>query len=506
MKKLLSKLTSLSKRTYIIIAVILIIGLIIIITRTKNDTPVDTAEKIKQIEAVVINGNAENMSDITFTGTLQALESVNLSTETSGKIKSISKKEGAVVKRGDVILTLENTEENLNYQKAKNNLENQRIILANLENQYNQDSTSIQSSIVTQQDAVIENARIARNSTGLSAIAQSRNNSLAPPVITGTYTGLEGQYKIRVERKNVQDIYYLEVFGLERLQTERLLDNKSIALGEGGLFIQFSGNLADYYDTQWLIDIPNLRSPQYAALSGAYTLAKNAKNVALKQSEVTDNDLAQQKNNVRQFEIALEEARLRLEKTIVRAPFFGELVSLNVKTGERVNATATVGVVKNLNQLEIEFFISPQEQSVVQKGSKVILNETVIGEVYFVGSTFSDNNLKIKARAILDAENKDVKSLVEGSSVTFTVSTLQNSASSEVVHNNIIPLTALQIIGNDTYIASITSHNLIEMKPVQTGILFGNTIEILEGIDSVSSIALDARGLRNGDQVEIKQQ
>jgi multidrug efflux pump subunit AcrA (membrane-fusion protein) len=495
------KKINLNKKNKIKLSIVLVIVFILyrIIFGGSNEEVEIKSDSPKIVETLSLI-NQTSSGNIELTGTTKAIEGIDISIETSGKIKSISKKEGSLVKKGEVIMTLENTEEILNYRRAETDLENERINLDNMVSEANGDSSSLQSSLVLQQERAVENARIALLSNSLEAIPQSRTSTLVPPTITGSYSGPIGQYKLEIERKS--NYIYVETFGIEKTDTEKLLENKSTKLGTHGLYIQFPGDISDYVNTIWYIDLPNTKSTSYASFDNAYRTALNTRDVTLRQSEVTNNDLASQRNLVEQKEISLQQANLLLEKTILRAPFDGELISFNHSVGETITANTTLGSVKNLDQIEIEFFISSQDKNVIKKDTPILLNGDIIGNVYFVGSAFATNEVKIRAKAILNDEYS--KNIVVGSDISFTISTdginqVQLSESGKVL----IPLTSLQIIGSDPNITTVED-GVIKLYPVSTGLLLGDNIEILDGLSNINSIVIDARGLKEGEVVKIK--
>lgn len=59
--------------------------------------------------------------ELTATGRIQALKSVDVKSEVSGKIVSLKVDEGVYVKKGDLLAQLDSTEAELNYRKAESN-------------------------------------------------------------------------------------------------------------------------------------------------------------------------------------------------------------------------------------------------------------------------------------------------------------------------------------------------------------------------------------------------
>ena len=67
----------------------------------------------------------------------------------------------------------------------------------------------------------------------------------------------------------------------------------------------------------------------------------------------------------------------------------------------------------------------------------------------------------------------------------------------------LIPLSALKITADGTFVFTV-ENNTLKALPVTQGQLFGNNVEVLEGISKESRIVTDARGLKDGQTVTVK--
>src|SRR5690606_16686254 len=134
-------------------------------------------------------------------------------------------------------------------------------------------------------------------------------------------------------------------------------------------------------NSEWIIEIPNTRSSSYVTAKNAYEAAKAGKDLTLEQSAVSEEQLQQQRNAVRQQELSVSQAALTLAKTSIRAPFDGTIIDLNISEGTIVNTFSSIGTIKTLGDLELEFSVSNRERLLINVGDEVMYDNKPIGEV-----------------------------------------------------------------------------------------------------------------------------
>ena len=135
---------------------------------------------------------------------------------------------------------------------------------------------------ILQQDTLVANAKRTLNTADLVAVPASASYTVAPPLITGIYTGeQEGTYNAEVERNVNQNRVQIQTFGIE--STGDLLVSKTAPtpLGTKGLFISFPTDPIAYADTEWNIQIPNTASASYRQNYNAYIAAVQARTQAV---------------------------------------------------------------------------------------------------------------------------------------------------------------------------------------------------------------------------------
>ncbi len=79
------------------------------------------------------------------------------------------------------------------------------------------------------------------------------------------------------------------------------------------------------------------------------------------------------------------------------------------------------------------------------------------------------------------------------------VETEQSGSDTEVI----IPITALKVETDRIVVFTVSDEGRLVAHPVTEGPLLGSNILIKEGVTSDMEIVIDARGLNEGDEVEI---
>ena len=141
----------------------------------------------------------------------------------------------------------------------------------------------------------------------------------------------------------------------------------------------------------------------------------------------------------------------------------------------------------------------------ISAGAPVIVNGTIQGVITRIASAIDPTTKKIEVRIGI----KDIKStLVNGQSVRIIVTQDKKNIVTHVKNAGpiIIPISALKLTprGGNVFIVSKT--NTLIAVPVHEGAILGEEIQILEGLTGAEIIVTDARGLKEGQVVEVTTQ
>jgi multidrug efflux pump subunit AcrA (membrane-fusion protein) len=189
---------------------------------------------------------------------------VSLSFSQTGRIESVSVKEGDTVHKGQVIARLSAPQAQGAVSQAKGALDLAQAQYASLNIQYN--------TAKTQQDQIVANAYKTLLSSGLEGSSNIQDPNI--PVITGTYTcNQEGSYVLKPYASADSDSRFsINYSGIETGVTGVKYDN-AVPLGNCGLQIKFMHLVNFNPNVVWTIAIPNTKGSSYLANKNAYDLA-----------------------------------------------------------------------------------------------------------------------------------------------------------------------------------------------------------------------------------------
>lgn len=478
-----------------------VIGLIIVVvffaTRTgkveNSEQVID--EPIKVISVFKLGDKIEGTS-VFATGTVVSEQQADLKSQASGEIMSVNVRVGDVVSKGQSLITLENSSIKSQVEQAEALVAVQKAQLAELKRR-SADGAYI-GNIEQQQKISTENAYANLLSADLIAEPDSDLYSQTAPIISGRYSGgEEGTYKIIFERGKQMGDYEMNLFKLEAVRDVEINKTGPTPFGTRGLYISFPDSIDTYMDTIWYVDIPNKKSDSYIANYNAYLLAKESIDTTIQQSTVSEEQIVSQEAQVAQAEANLSSVKTAFSKTIIRAPFSGDVIAVPVSVGEYINIGQTVVSLTNKSGIYIKAFLSSSESKKIEVGNDVLINNDYKGVVSNISSGINPINGKVEV--LIVPENTE-KSFVIGEFVNVEIYVKNND---ETVLT--VPLKAIRPRADASvvYIYDNLNKTVIE-KEVETGNIKGESIEIFTDLLPETLIAESSRGLKDGVRVEIK--
>jgi len=328
MKKILIWL----ERPKIIVPAVLIVAIIVgfIVYHFIGRTPVVILPDVSNNQIVSSIGSDQN--------------SINLAFPKAGRLAEVSVQVGDIVKKGDILVSLDAVDALGAVNQTKGALELAKAQYASLNVQY--------ANAKNQQDVLVENAYRTLLTSNLMAVAEKADYDKSyMPIdngqvlqITGAYTcDKEGSYKIKPYASGATSGYSFTFSGLEE-GIGNLTNYTAQPFGKCGLFIQFPVGYSGT-DINWIINIPNNKSSTYTTNKNAYDLAVATRDQVLNQLEANlgkgnsmDANIAQASINV--AEGAYEVAQANYQNDFIVAPTDGAVtfVDSNLKVGQVVAA------------------------------------------------------------------------------------------------------------------------------------------------------------------------
>ncbi len=393
------------------IAVVLVIFLVIKNLLSPADTSgVETIERQTLERTIKASGSVVSSTDLA------------LAFQQSKSIKQINVSVGDLVKKGQILATLENGTERAAVTSARGALlaaeARYKKVLEGSSNEEVQLAQVKLNNAKKQNDTFVENARRAMLSGGLEAVPDSSVSASASPIISGTYTGVEGEYRLSFKPSfNEQVIRYS---GIEN-GTTRINKTTPQPLGTKGLFIVFPSSAEFNDEYRWTVTIPNSESATYVANYNAYTqsiedraaaIATAEAELALKRATARQPDIDAALADVITAQAGLEDATARLEQTILRAPADGTITKVESKVGEVPKALEPVMTLEDVSNLYLEADVNESSVSLLALDQPVTVtfdafgpNKTYDARISSIdpSATITDGIVNYKVKALLSA-------------------------------------------------------------------------------------------------------
>lgn len=196
---------------------------------------------------------------------------------------------------------------------------------------------------------------------------------------------------------------------------------------------------------------------------------------------------------------SLRAAEASLEKTFVRAPISGVVNYLPLRTGSYVASGTHVATVAENETLEILAYASSEERSAVAVGTDVTVEGAYRGTITAVSPALDPATGRIELRIALS----EAASLENGESVRVTLPGATPSSPLVEDARLMLPLAAVKLRPEDRVIFTVDEEGRLVAREVEIGAVRGSRIEILTPLSAELLIVTDARGLAEGEEVNV---
>ena len=252
--------------------------------------------------------------------------------------------------------------------------------------------------------------------------------------------------------------------------------------------------------------LTNLRNANQGLSSARRSLVLAEEQLKLNTAPPTIEEINLQRNAIAQAEANLASSGAGASKTVLRAPVSGSVVTLPVRIGEYVSPGQLIALVADQNNIQIKTYISSQDIKKVDIGNKVVIDEKYQGSVFKMSSGVDPVTQKVELGLSL-ADNV-VNDLVIGEYVAVQIETNSNGENKEITKRPeaiiYLPLKAVKLDPSGARVFVVNKNNKISSVPVTTGVVEGDQIEIISGLDGIDKIVASVRGLTEGDLVNTE--
>ena len=510
-------------------------------SRAAGTAAVDATDGLSHVHIASIASLSSQSGPLPVTGKVTSLNEATILAQTSGEIVSLSHALGDRVSAGGVIAQFENSSQlaavlqaqgaydaaqaNLDKvlngnrselvdisqttaAKAQTNLaQTKTSTIDTIRNAYGVNDDAIRSKL----DVVFSNPRTTNVQFSMNTSNQSIVNK-----ITQERVSVEAMLNAEAERSqnlNASSDLVAELAQAadDTRQLKSFADDVAAALN----IAIASQSISQTTISGYIASASAVRSSFSTSLS-ALSAASQALTAASAQADVASTQLQQDTSGSRpeddaaaraalkQAQGALNAAQANLEKTIVRSPISGTIVSLPVTRGDFVSSFAQVAEISNPQALQIKVYVTSDDARTIAVGGAVAIEGGVTGVVTSIAPAIDPSTNKIQVGVGITG---DQGSLTDGETVTVTIDRVNEKTATATKSSAaiLIPIVAAKITPAGTFVFTVASSTLIA-EPVTLGAILGDQITVVSGLTSDATIVTDARGLSDGQSVVVDTQ
>ncbi len=439
-------------------------------------------------------------------GSVRAFTEADITSEISGRVVSVNVNLGQEVGAGTILATLENASEAASVLQAQGVYE---AAVAGAE-QSKLGVSEAQTSLDAAKDLAITSMKGAYNTTN-GVVVNNIDNFFADP--NSRIPGLRVSGKGFTQQLNNERVAFQTLLPEWKIEVNSFTKSDELLAGLDSS-ISKTNRAIDIIDTLLIVlNDDDDNSSEFAnsevelvALKSTLNAVVSDLNAAKSRIEASTDGLNRAVSNatgavtsaadaqVKQALGSLRSAQANYAKTILRTPISGTVNSISIRQGDYVAAFSKVAVVANNSALEIVTYISDSEKALIMEGDTVLIESEYEGVVTQIAPAVDSTTRKTELRIAIEGAE-----ISNGDTVQIT---RKVSSTQSVVKNVSVPLTAIRFDRENGFIFTVESETLLS-RPVVLGNILGNSVVVEEGLALDEEFVVDARGLVDGQEVEI---
>ena len=519
-------------KIFIGILAVVIIAAGFTLVRNNGEEEEATPDRARVVTLASVAELSREGSARTLVGEVRAESEAVLEARRGGQVTSVAVREGSVVRAGTLLAEVENRIERAAVAQATAGRDAQQASLNRVlrgardeELQLLDTARDAAQTDLTEARTALRNTLAQSYTTAEDAIRNRgdilfRNPRTARPQLLVTTGRFDERERLQLQRAEFEQLLLRWEGEVQAIHTQTELDAYTAEIEERLRTIRtyldaiarlVSDQTPDSFNTQASIEnqkaaIFGARSSVDGAISGlsqarsryngALSALRSAQvNVEQGAAGALPEEIDQARAALSQAEAALESAVAQLEQTRIRAPITGTLGSLTISRGDIVSPGQRVGLVTSDGRPRIEIFISEADRALFSVGDRAVIESGIEGAVASIAPGLDPVTRRIR----MLVEVTDDSSLVSGSRIRVTIMTDGADAQAETA----IPITALRFGTSQRSVFTVDDDSRLVEVPVVEGAVSGSRVIILEGLSEDMLIVRDARGLREGQEVEV---
>ncbi len=514
--KLLNRLYGWYGKRTVIASCIAIVALIIVgflVNSLVNDSAQEVPQEA-QLKTVAVSRvdalGAQSLFRVT--GTVKAVSEARLQAESGGRITSVSVSLGDSVRSGSVLASLENSAQRAALLQAQGAYDAAVAGAASSQSSEESAQTTLASARISGVNSY-KNAYISTDSAVRNTIDDLFSNPTgsipgfrleaygdAPALITER-TAIEGlldAWSIDIattDVNNIENRLHSALQDVERIA--RYAETLAQIVARQETRSTFTQTDKDTLEAEFLSVRSSLNSTAQSITTTITAIESAEESLDRAQIAGSDAPVSLADAQVKSALGSLRAAQAAYEKTLVRTPISGVVNALYLKEGEYATPGMPAAVVANNNALEISTHLGAEDANQVMVGEQVFIEKSVHGVVTAIAPAIDPLSGKKEVKIGVEDDTE----LSNGSTVSIEF-TRENSAVSSVLT---VPLSALKMTPAGALAFTVSDEQTLVAHTVQLGEIMGDAVAITEGLSPETVIVTDARGLREGEKVEVTQ-
>lgn len=512
-----------------VVAVLVIVAALVHFAGGKAVVTETQAAGMPHVQVASVSELASSAGPLNVVGTIKSKSQATILAQTSGEIVSLSRSIGDRVGAGSVLGQFENSSQRAAVTQAQGAYDSAAAALAKV-------------SGTTAQNTALGSTQAANALTNAESSARAALSSAAAALDDAIHTKADALFTNpssitpKLLPFTVPDSQLIVNVQNERAALNDVLDNASVLAASGGgpdtdaALLQMISHVKK---TQPLIEnliralniaIPNMEEPaaSIAAAQAALGVARTSTNGAVSSllaakaaydsaatgaqtasnsaDTGTASDIASARAGLKSAQGSLDAARANLEKTIIRSPITGTIVSLPVSQGDFVSNFAQVAIVSNPGAIYVEAQVTTDDAKTLAVGNPATIGTVASGAITFVAPALDPATGKIEVKIGL-TEGAD--GLTDGETVSLSLGRTKTAQTTpKKGTSTTIPIAAVKMTPQGAVVFSVSASSTLESHPITLGAIIGDRVSI-SGIPSDTVIVTDARGRAEAEAVIV---
>lgn len=445
------------------------------------------------------------IQEITATGKVKPVQSVDLSFEKGGQVASVLAKVGDKVEAGQILVRLENAELSAQLLKAQATIEVEQSKLDELKKGAKAEEIQVQEVKVlnAKKDLInkIQDAYTKSDDAVRNKVDQFFSNprSANPQIIFSAGSQLESDIEsLRITMENLLNDWKalsdsltlssdlslaLQTAKANLSQVFQFLDKAALAANSASASGSISQTTLDSYKSDTATARTNVNTATINLTTAETALDLEENQLVLKKSGASPEETATQEAKIKQAGAEAQNIEAQLAKTILRSPIRGIVTVQNAKAGEVVSANQSIVSIISETKFQLEAFIPEFDIANVKTGDPAEL----VLEAYGPDAVFNAKVIKIDpAETIIEGVTTYKITLQfekEDSRIRPTMTADIDIRTAKRENAIAIPQRAIIARNGDKFARIVRDNQVSEVK-VEIGLVGQNgLVEIIKGLD-----------------------